>query len=343
MEERPDKELKQDASDEIREEDLPDEDVDLDGLIAQDEPEPEDTLDEGREIESNDGDVQESDNASTDADDEIGISLDDDELWDDDSGLDEIPLFEDDLEQLEEENVTEDFVEDNSATGPEDQLNNKNEETDAAFSAEQNNEAETTEDTSLPEENAQLLAQPKSWLGWLITAISSLLLMFGAFVLYRLYTTPYPVQQPVKTDQTAVASPTTKQKTAQQIPKTPQPEPKKAIVSEKTGPENHYRSSGQWEVMALAPFLIPAYQGGELVFFKVQVSLTVPDIETKRAFMRQEARIRNIIYQGLKGIEVQPGYGNVLYQYRKPLMDELNKALAPLKVIDLKLSGYLMK
>ncbi len=354
MEERPDKEIQEDASEEITEEDLPVDDAELNELLAQDEPESgevsDSTLPDGPEDETlvGSGDVP--------IDDEIGIPLNDDELWDEDGGLDEIPLFEDEFEDFNDEEK-EEIGEDDSPpqTSPKASSTESPKTLDSSQSPDEESKAVKEDDTGQPPPSGEdkdagpddageetIPDESISWIGWLITAVSSLLIIAGGFFLYELYSMPQPVhelrelpKQPLRHKEAKPPAPS--------LPAAPaKPVADKKDTQEQKS-EDAYSESGQWEVIPLSPFLIPAYQAGELVFFKVQVALTVPDIQTKRAVMRQEARVRNIIYQGLKGMEVQPGYGNVLYQYRRPLMDTLNRSLAPLKVLDLKLTGYLMK
>jgi len=281
LKERPEKELKKDAPDEIREEDLPDEDVDLDGLLAQDEPEPKDASEEGHEEESNDQEDQSTDSVTIDEEDEIGIPLNDDELWDDDSGLDEIPLFEDELDQIEgeegqddaEETIpseqSEDLVEDSLDTDLAGQIVDKDVENESTPSADPDNGNEAQEGTAAVHDpqDESLAEHSKNWLAWFVTGISGLLILAGVFALHRLYTAPYPVQERTNTNQ--ISSPALIKKTnaPEQVSKPRYPKEKKNQVSGKAEATNHYQSGGQWEVMALAPFLIPAYQAGELVFF----------------------------------------------------------------------------
>ncbi|PXF54568.1 MAG: hypothetical protein C4B57_06785 [Deltaproteobacteria bacterium] len=98
------------------------------------------------------------------------------------------------------------------------------------------------------------------------------------------------------------------------------------------------------ETMNLAPFLIPAQRNKETIFFKLQVELVVSDAETKHAIRKKEAWVRDIIYRELKGIDVGSGIQeNLLIKYRRPIVSCLNRELAPLRVEDIRLKGYLMK
>ncbi|NDY43102.1 flagellar basal body-associated FliL family protein, partial [Dissulfurirhabdus thermomarina] len=97
-------------------------------------------------------------------------------------------------------------------------------------------------------------------------------------------------------------------------------------------------------ILTLDPFLIPAHRSGEMVFFKLQAELVVPDISTRQALRRKEAWVRDAIYQELKDIDVSEGLqGNLLYRYRRPILDRLNREFAPLEVEDVRLMGFLMK
>ncbi len=102
--------------------------------------------------------------------------------------------------------------------------------------------------------------------------------------------------------------------------------------------------SKQVETLALAPFLIPAERSGELVFFKLEAELIVDSQTTKHELMRKEAWVRDIIYSELKGIDISNGVaGNVLLRYRKPIVDRINRELAPLRVDDIRMVGVLLK
>lgn len=96
--------------------------------------------------------------------------------------------------------------------------------------------------------------------------------------------------------------------------------------------------------ITLAPFLIPARQNGEMVFFNLQVDLVARDQKTMDALLQKEVWIRDIIYRELKDIDISKGLqGNLLAQYQKPIVDHINTELIPLKVEDVRLSGSLIK
>jgi hypothetical protein len=72
--------------------------------------------------------------------------------------------------------------------------------------------------------------------------------------------------------------------------------------------------------------------------------LILSDAETKHAIRKKEPWVRDIIYEELKGIDISSGIQkNFLMQYRQPIVRCLNHELAPLKVEDIRLKGYLMK
>jgi len=101
---------------------------------------------------------------------------------------------------------------------------------------------------------------------------------------------------------------------------------------------------GRAQAIDLAPFLIPAQRAGDLVFFKLRVELIAPDATTKQEILKREAWVRDIIYQELKGINISRGIkGDILTRYRRPLLERLNRELAPLHLEDIRLMGFLLR
>lgn len=148
-----------------------------------------------------------------------------------------------------------------------------------------------------------------SWIIWTITGVSGILLTVGLVLLWNLSAPFFEPHSAVTED----------------IPDTL---------------ANH----GDFETLDLDPFLIPAQRNKEMIFFKLQVELIVSDAKTKQAIRKKEAWARDIIYRELKGIDISSGIQkNFLMQYRQPIVRCLNHELAPLRVEDIRLKGYLMK
>ncbi len=153
------------------------------------------------------------------------------------------------------------------------------------------------------------LPDEASWIIWTITGVSGILLTVGLVLLWNLSAPFFEPHSAVTED----------------IPDTL---------------ANH----GDFETMDLDPFLIPAQRDKEMIFFKLQVELIVSDAKTKHAIRKKEAWVRDTIYRELKGIDISSGIQeNFLMQYRQPIVRCLNHELAPLRVEDIRLKGYLMK
>ncbi len=170
--------------------------------------------------------------------------------------------------------------------------------------------------------------EPKEFpnnLAWAITGLSILLIIAGFLFLYSLYSpTPQPDNLIITTTKSVIEKP------PPQTHKEPQHASKPIIASDQN-------------VVSLSPFLIPTYSGGELVFCMAKVLLVVPDAQTKNTILEQTAKIRNIIYQNLKGTELQSNGHNSLKIDKQRLLKELNKMVAPLEITDIQLTATLMK
>ena len=276
--------------------------------------------------------------ANTESKDEIGIEVEDDELWEDEE-VEEIPLFEEELlneikkdEEKEEEKSKKDdkahitseeskSVEVESSIESENKDDNKGVKKDIE-SVEEAEKSEVVDDNNRQE----LLQKVFSLLPWIITFFSTIFCIIAILTIINLW-------QSASSDNTYEESPkqSVNEGLAAPINKQPTNHPlKKQTVTRQS--------------VDLAPFIIPGRSGGELVFFKLQVELIVPDAITKQALLRRQAWVRDIIYQELKGLDISSGIrGDVLQKYRRPLIVKLNKALSPIKIEDIRLMGYILR
>ncbi len=280
---------------------------------------------------------QQADTASQNlgVDDEVGIDIED-ELWDE-GDAEEIPLFEEELlseiSSEEEKEQAIDEAEENEDAKSSGEESYSLVEEDASqvdvgddgqdSHVEQHGLADDVEigaDDSEPSLVSKLIP-------WIVTAISTLLLVAGIFTFLHFW---YKAQK--EPPQVALSSEqTTVQKQVTNIRRQPVKASKRETVS-------------QYEAIDLAPFIIPGKSGGELVFFKLQVELVVPDATTKQELLRRQAWLRDIIYQELKGLDISRGVqGDILDRYRAPLLVRLNREFSPMKIEDIRLMGYLLR
>ncbi len=292
-------------------------------------------------------------------DDETGIDLGDDELWEDDD-IEEIPLFEEEFleQELEpeaeskteetgqplekkaskkekeekpetpsEENAQEENSGESAAEeGPEDTGSSEVE----AAEDETSQESREGSDEQPPEESREASAPEvagiKGLIPWIVTGLSAGLCVAAVFTIWLMASSadkrpanPAPVSS--KNQQKTMQVPA---ESALKLAKSP--------------------ARGTAQAIDLAPFLIPAQKSGDLVFFKLRIELIVPDATTKQELLKREAWVRDIIYQELKGINISRGVkGDLLTRYRRPLLDRLNKELAPLRLEDIRLMGFLLR
>ncbi len=276
--------------------------------------------------------------------DEVGINLDDDELWDD-GEVEEIPLFEEELlseisqeEEKEkqannESKPSEPLVEGVSegSEGLSDELSEElladegqgSEEAEKKQEDIEDNQVDEVEDLS-PKEAPGLASR---LLPWIVTGFSSILIILAVLTIYLMWSGPANQQAKVLESSQPVST--------QKIVKRAE---KKVNIQSPTGARQGF------EAIDLAPFIIPGKSGGELVFFKLQVELIVQDALTKQELMRRQAWLRDIIYQELKGLDISRGIqGDILDRYRAPLLKRLNMEFSPLKIKDIRLMGYLLR
>lgn len=168
---------------------------------------------------------------------------------------------------------------------------------------------ELKEGRSQENQETKLLHEEASWIIWTISGASGILLIVGLALLWNLSA---PFFEPP------------------------------SMVTEDI-PDNLANHSAS-KTIDLAPFLIPAQRDKELVFLKLQVELIVSDAETKNAVRKKEAWVRDTISRELQGIDISSGIQEkFLMQYRQPIVRCLNHDLAPLRVTDVRLRGYMMK
>ena len=250
------------------------------------------------------------------SEDEVGIDVSDDELWEDDA--EEVSLFEEDVlnelsaeEEKKQEKKSE--AEKISLLDEEGKKDSDNKQEDV-----EENTKETIEE---PIEKKGFFV----FLPWVVTGISTVLSIFAIFTLWTLLQTPVPNAKSATSgaaQQNKAVPLKTSSKNGSGVPK---------VVSD-------------LQAIDLAPFIIPGKSGGELVFFKLRVELLVPNARTKQEILKRQAWVRDIIYQELKGIDISSGIkGDVLQRFRMPILNKLNKELSPIKVSDVRLMGYLLR
>ncbi|HID97413.1 MAG TPA: hypothetical protein EYP57_04380 [Thermodesulfobacteriaceae bacterium] len=296
------------------------------------------------------GSVDLKNTADTDAvEHDFGIEISDDELWDDEGDLEEIPLFGEELDSSPETDPPEqpDPDLDNgpaSGTAMEDGKDHeKSEEPVDDISSPAFAKPVQAESEEISADDADDSIEENSLTLWVVCGIATILLFVGTAVLWRMAVSPVEMHgrpAPVTDKNKRVVS-------------GPSPDTGAAIhtgASVQTGSDGLETNPGPLgqvpvETIDLAPFLIPAQRFGELVFFKLQVELTVPDLSQKLQVVKKEAWVRDIIYTELKGIDISKGIqGNFLLKYRRPIKNNLNRELAPynIRIKEVRLTGFLL-
>lgn len=281
-------------------------------------------------------DPERMDDQASDMEEDSLFSLSDDELWDEEGDLADISLFEKELEQGT-------FETDAAAAGGDAKQSVGDGEppregdtlaTPKTEGAEA--EASSTDELSAAGESKPL-EQP--WLPWAAAGVAAVFLVAGLLVLWHLIA-PQIQNQVLKGTGMARTGAASQYAVGlgdglQEIRIGP---------GGQAEPAERSRLLPALEIITLDPFLIPAQQSGELVFLKAQVELLVQGQGTLRKIKRKETWVRDLIYQELKGIDIKPAIqGDFLQQFRRPIQDTLNQELAPLKVSEVKLMGFLLK
>lgn len=260
---------------------------------------------------------------------EESLEKSDDELWDPSSELDDVSLLDEFAEELEELEKSEKEKKDKYSDDLSEILN-----LDEALRAEEKKteEEEATPPVVAEERESHLLR----FLPIAVSAISLAFLATGVYVFFTLF-------EGAKSTIKPPAGETPKTKVDEPIKKEPKDkEPKDAPkVEDKTSQQIQLP---HFESLALSSFIIPAVQNGQLVFLNLQITLLVLDESTKKQLLQRETRIRDAIYRELKGVDVSKGVSeNTLIMLRKPIIDRINSEIAPLKVEDIRISGYILK
>ena len=269
----------------------------------------------------------------------------DEELWDTDSSLDDLDLdiFEDEDQELTEDD--QDSKEVDKEDSKQDSLKTKGEGKNDV----KNNEEEKDKDKDNVDNKGNKISKRfpslKSLMFWGVIGLESLLIIIGFFTIYGL-TSPY--------FNSNKKSPIIKQKHLKNHSLI-KDKIKGSSRSKNTNSSNYPFDQNKIKlpssakvlgtaIISLQPFYIPVVYEGEVVFLKLHVTLTVSDPNTKAILEHRLSLIRNIIYENLKGIVISPSErGNFLLRYCKPLKQALNKQLAPYKITDITLMGFILK
>lgn len=271
--------------------------------------------------------------------DEFSVAFSDDELWDQEVETgDVIPLFDELSQRIEEVEGSADGEKDppelfTPVSDPPIESPREMDDIDPPAGAFLDAGGEQVQPGRYPD----VFIGENAGLAWGVAGGAFLAMAVGLYVLYSLAThvqppEPVPVMASVET---RAVEPAHGQDSVSGV------SPSEAEVP---GQEGEGAGLKTFETMGLAPFLIPAQQGGELVFVHLTVELLVPDKETRQGLSRKEAQVRDAIFRELKGIVISPsGGGDFLQPCRKPLLERLNRELEPLRIEDVKLAGSIMK
>lgn len=263
-----------------------------------------------------------------------------DELWDEGSDFEEVPLFEEFASKIAE-----------AESKPKDIVDELSSELEAAVAGHEQAVGPEKDEVSASVEE-QSVSSSSSILPWVVSGIACLFMLGGGWVFWRMYsglsapTGPVQVQQPAR-----IASPSNHNVPSAPVSvKTPaQTSPVAAPPAAQKPSQEHTNTAdaqrlAPLEYISLAPFLIPAQQGGEPVFFKLQVELICRDKQMKEELNRKETWVRDAIYREMKGIDLSAGVQeNNINRFRRPILDRINRELAPLYVDDIRLMGTLLK
>ena len=267
---------------------------------------------------------------------DLGLSITDDELWDEGGGLDEIPLF-DELEKEEpgQEREEEDdpTTDDRGSITPE---GTETEDTDARSSEDAALVEDDPSESGVPEEEQSGEATHETplftYLPFVFSGLNIVLFVAGLVFLVNLLSTPQVSSFKTSKHRDAGFKPVVSH------------EEKAVTAAQEVAGRDGQGPKINFYTMTLDPFIIPAQLNGELVFFKLKAELVFDDVASKRVFSEREATLRDIIYSELKGIDISSGLSNKnLFSYRRPIMERLNESFSPHRVKDVRLIGFILK
>lgn len=266
-----------------------------------------------------------------------------DELWDPASELDDVSLFDEFASEIAEIEKTEKEKAEKKPFFKDDE---------GLSSLIEEEKEKTSEPLSQQKEESDLQPETKEKLliPIIVSMIAFLFLLAGIFTIWEIIITPFSAKKlPTKVIK-QLSEVTPHQNELSQELNTAKKEKKTAgnatadnipLSIEKNDIANKLPN---YEMMTLSSFMIPATQNGQLVFFNIQISIMLSDINMKKEFIKRETRLRDTIYRELKGADLSEGINeNTLIMFRKPLMDKINKEYDPLKIEDIKLTGYILK
>lgn len=262
-----------------------------------------------------------------------------DELWDEGGDFEEVPLFEEFASKIAE-----------AESKPKNIVDELSSELEAAV-AESSQVSEDDNTQEVEDSQPQTLPSMSPVVAWVVSAIAVLSILGGGWFLWKMYSRASIPPMPVSNQkhlQPQAALPS-HQVTNAAPPKTSANVAPSVPASSVQVPSEHPKIAetprlAPLEYISLAPFLIPAQQGGEPVFLKLQVELVCKDKQMKDELSRKETWVRDVIYREMKGVDLSSGLqDNSISRFRRPIMDRINRELAPLYVDDVRLMGTLLK
>ena len=267
--------------------------------------------------------------------------LTEDELWDPKSNVNDIPLFEEFASELAEQTkkeeellspVEEEIQESDIAAPPV--------EPEHKVEAGPSLVEKTNEDQPASNEIKNItIGRNNPFLLWGLAACAAIMIVAGGLAMLKM-TGLLPANR--FSENNVIEN---KQAAPPSALDTSHPRPSGSIKTG-SGPQQpgQPQKAGPAITISLSPFLIPAQQNGEMVFFNLQVDVIVQDQKAKDELMQKEVWIRDIIYRELKGLDLGEKFQeNILAQYQKPIVDSINTEFPSLKVEDVKLSGSLIR
>lgn len=295
--------------------------------------------------------LDKKDDIQKDEDESLLDAISDDELWDTESSIDDLDLdiFEDNDEGSNDSSKKEEAVtlERDKGLDKDKKQTDTNLEEEKKDKLEEKQSVKTDDEDKDKEETKKIrlefhLPPIKTLIFWGVVGIELLFIIVGFFTIYGL-TAPYLKTSKHINDKAIVTK-----KLQPPIKKSSRAKNVKASISypfdkNKTKLPSSAKVLGT-AIISLQPFYIPVVYEGDVVFLKLHATLTVSDPSTKAILEHRLSLIRNIIYENLKGIVIDPNKrGNFLLKYCSPLKKALNKQLAPYKVTDITLMGFILR